>query len=288
MSRLSPLPILFALTVSAIAPGGAHAANQNKQAQSELKAASKSRLSTLKKALSQRSAVLEAELGTFQAQFPMIAGGSDTPVEDLIVVIREFLDGVISDRSTAIDLFAFDAEQALGSAVLGGPDGPTYPKGFGVGDGGTVDQTRAKIEAMVGDTLADARKLIAKSAKKLRDKTGHFFQVTLGAPPARDAVPIPSSFIVSGSGTLTFDLFASFNRAGLVADGRLWLSGRVTNADTISLILSGPTILTTTFTPGPPRWSFETAVFTSYAEGNYLATVEQGAGGYAVLSVGMP
>ena len=287
-SSAAPAAVLAALLV----PSAARAADPGTAAAAEFKQEAKVDLAQLAADLSSATDVLAAEVALFETQFGDVDTGDDGPVEDLVAALETFLHDVTVAREAALLELALDGKAQLILLTPGGPDEDVYPKGFGLGDGGTLDKSRAKIEKLVAKTLDKARKLIAKSAGKLRATTGHRLAATLGAPPTKEFLPYESGYQESvGFTSLTVDLAVTFNRDGLDNDGRLWAGGAGEGGEEVFMQICCPTFDQVHPVPDSllERWSFESdPVLDPMEEGNYLLSVTQGVGSAAAIAVAMP
>ncbi len=269
----------------------AAAADPGQEAVAQFKADAKVALAAYKENLVHAATVLKAAQSAFEARFADLDAGDDDPAADLVVALAQFQDDLVAAREQFLATLTTDAASLLGDLTDGGADENACPKGLGLGDGSTLDRSRASAESLLQKEFARARKSLAKARAKLRAQTGHRIEFVLATPSLRTFVPANGAFLQTAGSLLGCDLAVTLNRGGLDGDGQLWASGIAAGADDVDVTVSGPTAAgaTVPVTGGTARWTLHTDPLTEpLDEGNDLVNANQGFGAVATAGIGMP
>lgn len=271
-------PLATALTLAALAlPAAASVQGEQK----ELAKACQQALKHFDQQLAARLALLQTSI----AQVEQAAKQGNFDVSDFVPLAQaagDFQQGVATDASAATG-------QVLGSAAGGLADlqgeallDEVYPKGFGRGDGGSVDQVYSGLEKRLAKAYAKLGKRLRKTAKILEQEAHHSLTFVLRNPyQPWEARIAPSTVIATGDSALTIDLAFALSNQAVASDGFLFVHGSADDDyGAPSIVFAGPEVA-----PGNPAaidgdfYRSSTGGFGfGVDEGCYLIHVEQVAG----------
>lgn len=267
----------------------AAAADAQKQAAKQIKAAAKSTLKGFKDIAKARRIAAEVQLDAIDKKIDLGLASTQT-LHDLFDVLDAFQVDMAADVSSTESSFAVEKAiilQELSNA--GFPDVGDQPFDFLIGHRGTCETFHSNMVNAIDDVYSALAKRVQKTADAFDAELGIGVTFRMRSPQEFQESAYGNGFVPS---PLTVDLLLAFSDRSLNDDGTIYVSGRANSNDgpmTISLATASGVInvLTQVTANGTGRYLF---IHSDEKEGDRAYTIRHPntLGGFAIASITVP
>ncbi len=267
----------------------AEAKNLKKQSLKDLRKASQQRAKAFKKTLKAELSQLFISLDILDRKLRSGAG-SVADVTALFNELNSFQLDVRSEMKAASDDITFFLQHEMQDLEAGNIHVDEYPKGFFYGEGGAMDDYRARLLKELDKTYASVLKRVRNSGKLFGSKLNRSLTVRLAHPTdlRERACRAGATSSNTAPNARTVDLILGTSDLSQSNDAQILVAGsaQYSRPLRVRLVRGAGSLTTSTSSNSSARWSH---TYNSYEEGNFTLQImdDTSIDGIAIHAIGV-